>query len=86
MTKRNERTSRRVAKIAAAILAKKIPRPASQSMILVGPMTCAGTHTITFTLKGGKRIRWSDIRALAASCLTHAADKPKRAPAKRRAR
>lgn len=57
---RNERTSKRVAKIAAGILALK--KPASEC--------CVWTD-------GGKAvwIMWSDIRALAASCLTQAADK-----------
>lgn len=71
MTKRNERTSPRVAKIAAKVLA----------------MENAGDLELYEHIGGrvAKRtgLYWRDIRALAASCLTQAADKPKRAPARR---
>jgi len=73
MTKRNERTSARVAKIAAKVLAVKTKTPATD----LGIVAHDGSGIV---------IRWSDIRALAASCLTQVADAPKRAVAKRRAK
>lgn len=66
MTKRNERTSPRLAKSAAKYLAMT----ASQFDM----------HMMTISTATLRR----DIRALAASCLTQTADKPKRKPARRR--
>jgi len=67
--KRNEETSARVAKIAAKVLA------------MVNSSTLELYHH-----PDGKPVKtdlkWRDIRALAASCLTQSPDKPKR---KRRA-
>jgi len=62
--KRGEQTSPEVATIAAKVLAIDVTGP-EPGIVLVG---------------GGKKIwiGWRDIRALAASCLTQAADKPKR--------
>lgn len=65
MTKRNERTSARVARIAGRVL--------------------SGTRDDCNCWMGksasGKAVwvKYSDIRALAASCLTQAEDRPKRA-------
>ena len=70
MTKRNEKTSPRVAKIAAKVLAVRTKTPAKD----LGIVAHDGSGVV---------IRWSDIRALAASCLTQAADKPKRKAVKR---
>ncbi len=56
-TPRNERTSKRIAKIAAKVLAIKI----------VNAKTTVPGTTVT----------WADIRALAASALTQAADREK---------
>lgn len=68
MTKRNERTSARVAKIAANVLASP----------------CGGDAIAAWVHGAPPRpIYWRDVRALAASCLTQSPDKPKRAPAKR---
>ena len=71
---RNERTSPRVARIAAKVLAMQndlslelYEHPHDQGPVMTS-------------------LKWRDIRALAASCLTQAADKPKRAAAKRRAK
>jgi len=74
MTKRNERTSPRVVKVAAKVLAM---RPYALKMESDGGQKIYGFMLDTED--------WNQIRALAASCLTQAADKPKRAPAKRRA-
>lgn len=65
---KNERTSKRVAKIAGRILAMNV---AQRTDVSVADRCVSG---ITF-------INWSDIRALAASALTQTRDKPK---AKRR--
>ena len=58
---RNERTSKRVAKIAGKVLAV---RGMSKEDVYWGGGYFTG-------------LKWSDIRALAASCLTQAADKKK---------
>lgn len=57
MSKRNERTSARVAKIAGRIVALEV------------------NHLIIITAKNVKPPTWPEIQAVAASCLTQAADK-----------
>ncbi|HQS15009.1 hypothetical protein [Reyranella sp.] len=74
MTKRNERTSPRVVKVAAKVLAM-------QNDLNLELYEHPHGHGPVMT-----SLKWRDIRALAASCLTQTADKPKRAAAKRRAR
>ena len=59
----NERTLARVARIAAGILALK--KPEAECCVWI-----EGSKAVW--------IKWSDIRALAASCLNQAPDKPKR--------
>lgn len=61
----NERTSKRVAKIAGRVLALR-----GRLQVLPSGRLCDYCF--------GPGIKWSDIRALAASCLTQTADKPKR--------
>lgn len=66
---RNEKTSTRVAKIAAKVLALKFAPPGLNSFVQV-----------VYARNGKVRIydpdiTWADIRALAASALTQAADK-----------
>lgn len=62
---RNEKTSKRVAAIAGRVLAIKAP---------------ADEEVLVFDKIADKivRLRWRDVRALAASALTQAADKPKK--------
>lgn len=74
MTKRNERTSPRVVKIAANVLEIARRHPKGE-VVMKFPMP-DGEHRFM-------EISWRDLVALAASCLTQAPDKPKRAVAKR---
>ncbi len=63
---KNEKTSKRVAAIAGRIMAvKAIPRD----------------YCVIFDTKKDDAVvlQWTDLRALAASALTQAADKPKKA-------
>lgn len=62
---RNERTSPRVAKLAARILALK-------PYFEVFPVSHKTGRGMDLWV-----INWSDLRALAGSCLTQAPDKPK---------
>lgn len=69
MKKRDERTSARVAKIAGRVLALTID-PASFGSI--------GNDGSFGWIDGNRKwheFKWSDIRALAASCLTQAPDR-----------
>ncbi len=63
---RNEKTSKRVAGIAGKVMAVKAP---------------VGEEVLIFDKRLDRivAVRWSDIRSLAASALTQAADKPKKA-------
>ena len=68
--KRNERTSNRVARIAGKILAIKAVETHA---------TLWGVEKTEFGDENGLVwIKWSDIRAIAASCLTQTRNKPKR--------
>ena len=66
---RNETTSPSVARIAAKVLAIKDLHQA-QALWVVGGRRGAGHHPLGITI--------GQVRALAACCLTQAADKPKR--------
>lgn len=66
---RNERTSPRVARIAAKVMAER----------------CGGDVIVAWLATHGTGVRntplyWRDIRALAASCLTQTAAKPAHKP------
>lgn len=67
---RNEKTSPRVAAIAARILAIKTEDPTFRDNVWN-----------ILNVKTGKivRVKWTDVRSLAASALTQADDKPKKA-------
>lgn len=67
---RNERTSKRVATIAGKLLRVKAKR---------------GTAFYAWCDTELVEVKWSDIRALAASALTQAADKTSRKAARKRA-
>lgn len=70
---RNERTSKRVAKIAGRILAMDVQR---QTNVCVADRVVGG---LTF-------LPWSDIRALAASALTQAPERKTKRKVRRRVR
>lgn len=77
----NERTSKRVAHIAARVLAARVlVLRAKQSAMFPNYVLVGLAPDDLFMPKKW----WGDIRALAASCLTQSPDKPKRKPAKRR--
>jgi len=62
---KNERTSARVARIAAKVM-----------------VSCRGipsNRILVYERKAKDDITWGHLRALAASCLTQTADKPKKA-------
>jgi hypothetical protein len=74
MTKRNEHTTARVAKIAAKVLAMKY-----RDSLALYNYPEEGQSALPSGLY------WGDIRALAASCLTQTLDKPKRKIGRRKA-
>lgn len=68
MTKRNERTSPRVVKVAAKVFAVKDVDPRSMLWVIGGRLG-PGPHPIGITM--------GNVQTLAGSCMTQAADKPK---------
>ena len=67
MTKRNERTSKRIASIAGKVLALK-----TRDLISYGNTRCR--LWVMDSNPNGPSVSWHDIRALAASALTQAPD------------